>query len=115
MKRFVWMGIVLQVVMVVCGHFSERVLNLSAVLGTGIPFVLGLWYGASVPRGLGRSAGGGFVIGIVGAVVGVLAAILMGDQTWMLLTFAPLSSAITGLLGALIGTAMSGRAKTMEA
>jgi len=115
MKRFVWMGIVLQVVMVVCGHFSETVLNLSGVLGTAIPFVLGIWYGASVPRRFGESAGGGFVIGIVGAVVGVLVAILIGDQTWMLLTFAPLSSAITGLLGALIGTAVSGRAKTADA
>lgn len=115
MKRFVWMGIVLQLVMVVCGHFSETVLNLSGVLGTGIPFVLGLWYGASVPRSFGASAKGGFVIGIVGAVVGVLAAILMGDQTWMLMTFAPLSSGVTGLLGALIGTGVSGRAKTANA
>ncbi len=115
MKRFVWMGIVLQLVMVVCGHFSETVLNLSGILGTGIPFVLGLWYGTAVPRGFGESSKGGFLIGIVGAIVGVLAAILMGDQTWMLLTFAPLSSGVTGLLGALIGTAMSGRAKAASA
>jgi len=111
MARFVWMGIVLQLVMVTAGHFSTAVLDLSGILGTGIPFVLGLWYGATVPRTYGASAKGGFVIGIVGAAVGVVAAILMGDQTWILFTFAPLSSGVTGTLGALIGTAAGGRAK----
>jgi len=111
MSRFVWMGIVLQLAMVTGGHFMEAVLNLSAVLGVGIPFVLGVWYGATVPKGYGETSKGGFVIGIVGAFIGVVAAILMGDQPWMLLTFAPLSSGVTGLLGAAIGTAVSGRAK----
>jgi hypothetical protein len=109
------MGIGLQLAMVVGGHFSEAILNLSGILGTGIPFVLGIWYGATVPRSYKETAGGGFVIGIVGAVIGVLAAILMGDQPWLLLTFAPLSSGITGVLGGLIGTAATGRAKTVQA
>ena len=43
--------------------------------------------------------------------VGVVVAILMGDQPWTLLTFAPVSSGITGLLGAVIGTAILGRGK----
>ena len=58
---------------------------------------------------MGEAAKGGFVIGLVGAVLGVLLAILMGDQTWVLMTFAPLSSAVTGLLGAAIGVAAGGR------
>ena len=111
MARFVWMGVALQLAMVTGGHFVEAVLNLSAVLGVGIPFVLGVWYGATVPKAYGASSKGGFIIGIVGAVIGVLAAIFMGDQPWMLLTFAPLSSGITGLLGAAIGTAAGGRAR----
>jgi hypothetical protein len=111
MAKFVWIGIVLQLAMVTGGHFSDTVLNLSAVLGMGIPFVLGLWYGATVPRGYGQTTKGGFVIGIVGAAVGVLAAILMGDQDWSLMAFAPLSSGITGLIGAAVATAVSGRAK----
>lgn len=111
MAKFVWMGIVLQLAMVGAGHFSTAVLNLSGVLGTGIPFVLGLWYGATVPRGYGQSVKGGFVLGIVGAFLGVVAAILMGDQTWMLLTFAPLSSGVTGLMGAAIGTLFGGKGK----
>jgi hypothetical protein len=39
----------------------------------------------------------------------------MGDQPWLLLTFAPLSSGITGVLGGLIGTAATGRAKKAPA
>ena len=103
MAKFVWMGIVLQLAMVTGGHFSTAVLNLSGILGTAIPFVLGIWYGATVPKSYKESSRGGFVLGIVGAFLGVVAAILMGDQTWMLLTFAPLSSGITGILGAAIG------------
>jgi hypothetical protein len=103
MAKFVWMGIALQLAMVTGGHFSTAVLNLSGILGTAIPFVLGIWYGATVPKGYKESSWGGFVLGIVGAVIGVVAAILMGDQTWMLLTFAPLASGVTGILGAAIG------------
>jgi len=112
MWKFVWTGIVLQLAMVTAGHFVEAVLALSGPLGVGIPLVLGVWYGATVPRGYGETSKGGFIIGLVGAFIGVVGAILMGDATWMLLTFAPLSSAVTGLLGAAIGTAASGRAKS---
>lgn len=105
------MGIVLQLAMVTGGHFLEALFNLSGVLGVGIPFALGLWYGSTVPKSYRGTSKGGFIIGIVGAFIGVVAAILMGDQTWILLTFAPLSSGVTGVLGALIGTAVSGPAK----
>lgn len=111
MSKYVWMGVVLQLAMVTAGHFSTAVLNLSGILGTAIPFVLGLPYGVRVARGWAESARGGFVIGIVGAFIGVVAAILMGDQTWILLTFAPISSGVTGLLGAVIGTAAGGRGR----
>lgn len=111
MAKFVWMGIALQLAMVTAGHFVEAVLALSGPLGVGIPFLLGIWYGATVPRSYGETSKGGFVIGIVGAFIGVVAAILMGDAIWMLLTFAPLSSGVTGLMGAALGTAVGGRAK----
>lgn len=111
MARYVWIALVLQLLMVLTGHFVEAVLLLSGPLGTGIPFVVGLWYGAVEPTSMGEAAKGGFLIGIVGAVVGVLLAILLGDQGWILLTFAPLSSAVTGVLGAIIGMVAAGRHK----
>jgi len=111
MLKFVVISIVLQLAMVTGGHFSTAALDLSAVLGTAIPFVLGLWYGAVVPKGYGESAKGGLILGIVGAAVGAVAAILMRDQTWMLLTYAPIASAFTGLLGAVLGTLWRGTGK----
>ena len=111
MTKFVGVAIVLQLAMVTAGHFSGAVLGLSGILGTAIPFVLGIWYGAVVPKTWKTSAWGGFVLGIVGAVVGVVAAILMGDQTWMLLTYAPLASGVTGIMGAAIGVLWAGRGK----
>lgn len=103
MAKFVWMGVALQLAMVAAGHFSNAILNLSGILGTAIPFALGIPYGARASRSWRDASWGGFVVGVVGAVVGVVAAILMRDQTWMLLTFAPLSSGLTGILGAAVG------------
>ena len=108
MLPFVLLGIVLQLAMVVAGHFVESVLMLSGILGTAIPFVLGLVYGARRPRSYKEASWGGFVIGVVGAFIGVVLAVVMKDQGWVLLTFAPLSSGVTGVLGAVIGRAVFG-------
>lgn len=108
MKRFIVMGVVLQLAMVVAGHFVDAVLMLSGILGTVIPLVLGLWYGSAEPVDYKEASKGGFLIGITGAFIGVLAAIFMGDQPWMLLSFAPVSSGVTGVIGSVIGRAMPG-------
>lgn len=104
LRRFVGLGTVAQVVVVIAAHVSDDVLTVSGILGTGIPFVLGLWYGATVPDARKDAVTGGFLIGIVGAAAGTVVAILLGDQTWMHLTFAPAAAAITGLLGGVAGT-----------
>ncbi len=111
MSRFVWIALALQLAMVVAGHYVDAVLLLSGPLGVGIPFLVALWYGALRPTSMGEAAKGGFLIGIVGATLGVLVAILLGDQPWLLMTFAPLSSAVTGTLGAIIGMVAAGRHK----
>jgi len=109
MKGYVVAGIVLQVLMVVAGHLHESVLMMSGFLGVGIPFVLGLAYGAGRAPTVKAAGRDGFLIGFVGAFIGVVVAILLGDQTWTLLTFAPVSSGITAILGALIGRLVPGR------
>ena len=68
-----------------------------------IPFVIAIGYGALGSRSYKEAAKGAFAFSLVGAAIGVLVAILMGDQPWLLLTFAPLSSGVTGVLGACIG------------
>ena len=109
MSTYIVVGIVLQVAMVVSGHYSEAVINLSAVLGVGIPLLVGAVFGATRAASFKDASLGGFAIGIVGAFIGILLAILMGDQEWMLLTFGPISSAVTGMIGALGLYAVAGK------
>ena len=106
---------VLQILMVTAGHFSPTVLGFSGILGVGIPLLIGSVYGARAAESFKSAAVGGFVLGIIGAAIGILLAILLGDQTWILLTFGPISSGVTGLLGALGGFAAAGQRKLREA
>jgi len=108
LRRFMGLGVVAQVLVALGAHVSDGALTVSGTLGTAIPFVLGLWYGATVPDAKKDAVTGGLLIGVVGAVVGVAVAILLGDQTWMHLTFAPVASGITGLLGGATGTGYGG-------
>ena len=103
MIGYLALNTVLQTVMVVTGHYYSAVYDLSAVLGVGIPFVIAIGYGALGSRSYKEAAKGAFVFSFVGAAIGVVVAILMGDQGWILLTFAPLSSGVTGVLGGWIG------------
>ena len=105
---FLVLNTVLQTLMVVAGHYSEAVINLSAILGVGIPFLIAIGYGALGSRSYKEAAKGAFIFSFVGAAIGVVVAILMGDQPWLLLTFAPLSSGVTGVLGAWIGVVAGG-------
>jgi hypothetical protein len=103
MQRFVFLAALLQIAMVVAGHFNDFVLlNLSAALGVGIPLVVAFFYGRRVAA-MKTAAWGGVVIGFVGAFLGISLAILLGDQTLALLTFGPASSAMTGAVGGITG------------
>lgn len=93
----------LQIAQVVGGHYNQSLLNLAGIWGVGIPFLVAIPYGVKGDGRWSAAAGGGFLIGLIGALVGVVLAILIGDQTWLLLTFAPLSSGVFGIFGALLG------------
>ena len=107
-NRFVAFALILQVLMAVVGHFSTAVLSLSGGLGTAIPFLVALFYGKSHGTTVGETTKAGFLIGAVGAGVGVLIAALLEDQAWSLMSFAPLASGMAGMLGALLGRGLLG-------
>ncbi len=108
MQRYVILAAILQVVMVVVGHYNDFVLlSLSAALGVGIPLVVAFFFGRGVATAK-AGALGGVVIGFVGAFLGIGLAILLKDQTLMLLSFGPVSSAVTGAIGGAIGSKMGG-------
>ncbi|MGI9627439.1 MAG: hypothetical protein ACR2QM_11435 [Longimicrobiales bacterium] len=108
MKNYVILAALLQIVMVVTGHFNEFVLlNLSAALGVGIPLVVAFFHGRGVDSAK-SGARGGVVIGFVGAALGIGLAILLGDQTLALLGLGPPSSAVTGAIGGALGAVTGG-------
>ena len=108
MAFYVALNTVFQTVVVVGGHYSAAVYALSGVLGVGIPAVIAIGYGALGSPSYKEAAKAAFVFSFLGAAIGVLVAILLGDQPWVLLTFGPLSSGVTGVLGAWIGVAVGG-------
>jgi hypothetical protein len=103
-------GTILQLVMVVVGHFVPQVANVFPIAGTGIGGLAGLLNGLwSRNAGLGSAAVGGAVAGGAGGAIGTLVSSLMGDVPMSTLGIGTGSTAAAGLLGGLIGKFMGGR------
>lgn len=111
MRKYLVTTTVLQVAMVVGAHFSPALLDRSAVLGTIIPLIMGAWFGSSEPKTLNAAAGGGFLIGVVPAALGILVGIFLGDHLWSLLPVGAVASGLTGLIGSIISFRTVGRAR----
>lgn len=96
-------GTIAQVAMVAAGHFVPAVASLFAIGGMGISALAG--WGALRGRsaGLGAAAGQGAMAGGICAVIGIGVSVLLGDVAPSLLALGTASSAVTGLIGGLIG------------
>ena len=110
MTKWIVVGTVLQIAMVVVGHFVSSVAILFAPLGMGISLVAGLLWARALSTGYGGGAGGGAVVGGVCALIGILVSYLLGDVTASVLGFGTASSAVTGALGGLLGHKLRPRA-----
>jgi xanthine/uracil permease len=98
------LGTLLQVAMVVAGHYNAGIANLFAVMGMTISFVAGLVYAMMARRATkGSSALGGAIAGGVCALIGILVSFLLGDVPATLLALGTLSSVVTGAVGGLVG------------
>lgn len=108
MKKWIVVGTLLQLCMVLAGHWIAAVANLFGPLGVGISFLVGLlWARESGAESLGGAARGGAVVGGVCALIGIAVSFALGDVTAVILAFGTLSSALTGALGGLVGRRMS--------
>jgi hypothetical protein len=102
-------GSVLQLGMVVLGHFNSSVAGLFAVGGMAISLLAGVSYAAFARSGsFGSSAAGGAIAGAACALIGILASYVMGDVPASLLLLGSLSSAVTGALGGAVGRFFAG-------
>jgi hypothetical protein len=97
-------GTVLQVAMVVAGHYTPAIADRFAVGGITISAVAGLLFSRwSGSKSAGAAAGGGVIAGAVSAFLGILVSYLLGDVPPSVLGFGTAGSAVSGAIGGLLG------------
>ena len=101
--RATLIGAVLQLAMVIAGHFVPAIANLFAVGGMLISLVAGLLYARAAKGGWGDSVLGGLIAGGVCAFLGILVSYLLEDVTVDILWMGTAGSAVAGLVGGAIG------------
>jgi hypothetical protein len=104
LRRSLWialLGSLLQVAMVVTGHYVPAVAARFGLIGTLISLVAGVVFARSLMRGTGRRVGflGGLVAGGACALVGIAVSFGLGDVTAAILLFGTLASAVAGGVG----------------
>ncbi len=97
-------GTLLQLVMVVVGHWVEPIRAQFMWGGLLLSLLAGLAYAwRAAPQGWALALLGGVIAGGVCALVGILVSFLLGDVPPMVIVIGTLSSAVTGLIGAVLG------------
>ncbi|WP_353200844.1 hypothetical protein [Sandarakinorhabdus sp.] len=101
--RATLIGTIAQIAMVVAGHYSPAVAQLFAIGGMGLSALAG--WGALRGRSasLGSAAGSGALAGAACAVIGIGVSVVLGDVPASLLAVGTAGSAVTGLIGGVIG------------
>ncbi|MEX2570202.1 MAG: hypothetical protein WD737_02785 [Gemmatimonadota bacterium] len=105
-------GTVLQLTMVIGGHYSPAVAMLFAVGGMLISMLAGTIYGVR-SGAVGRAAAwGGALAGGGCALLGIGVSVALGDVPASVLLFGTMSSAVTGALGSLASALVTARRAT---
>ncbi len=96
-------GVVLQVLMVLTGHYEPAVKALFAVGGMGLSLVAGVLFAERARASWGVDLGGGAIAGGVCALLGIALSAALGDVPPSLLLLGTAASVVTGLIGGGIG------------
>ncbi|HLY55516.1 MAG TPA: hypothetical protein VKS60_08170 [Stellaceae bacterium] len=96
-------GTVLQIAMVLAGHYSEEVKALFALGGMGFSLVAGLLFAWSAQAGWSADLTGAAIAGGGCALIGIAVSVALGDVPATLLLLGTLSSVVTGLIGGAVG------------
>lgn len=97
-------GTILQLIMVIVGHYSPAISNQFAAGGTAISGVAGLLFSVwSGQRTTGVALGGGLAAGGICAFLGILVSYILGDVSAPVLGYGTAASALAGAIGGLIG------------
>lgn len=103
MLRWMIVGTLFQLAMVLVGHQVAAVASLFGPLGVAISLGAGLGWAWQEAEGPSHGTGGGALVGGVCAFLGIVVSWLLGDVTAVILLFGTASSAVTGALGGLGG------------
>jgi len=97
-------GLVLQLCIVVAGHFVPVIKdNVFAVGGIALSLIAGAVYAWLARGALRNDLVGGTVVGGLCAFVGIAVSVALTDVPAQILLFGTVSSAVAGLLGGFIG------------
>lgn len=96
-------GTVLQLIMVLAGHWVPAVATLFAPIGILLSLIAGLLYARAAKGGWSDSTLGGVIAGAVCALIGIAVSVLLGDVPPIILVIGTLSSAVGGVVGGAIG------------
>ncbi len=104
LQRATIVGTVLQVVMVVAGHFLPWVRDHAFMFGgMMISAIAGYLYAADFAGGYLRGALGGAIAGGVCALIGIALSVLLGDTPAFVLGLGTAISVLTGAVGGFWG------------
>lgn len=96
-------GVVLQVLMVLTGHYLPAVKVLFAGGGMGLSLVAGMLFAERARASWSVDLGGGAIAGGVCALIGIAVSVVLGDVAPGLLVIGTVFSVITGLVGGGLG------------
>jgi hypothetical protein len=102
-------GLILQLAMVISGHYSPAVRGLFAIGGMGFSLVAGLLYvWFAVAGSWSSDLQGGAIAGGICALLGIAVSSVLGDVPASLLLLGTVSSVVTGAIGGAIGKLIFG-------
>ncbi len=101
--RATLLGTLAQVAMVVAGHQIPAVADQFALGGMGISALAGWAALKGQAASIAGAAGQGAAAGALCAVIGIGVSVALGDVPTSLLALGTASSAVTGLIGGIIG------------
>lgn len=104
LQRATVVGTVLQIVMVIAGHFIPWVrANVFLFGGMMISAIAGYLYAADFAAGFLRGIVGGAIAGGVCALIGIALSVLLGDTPVFVLALGTTISVVTGIAGGFWG------------
>ncbi|HWL94795.1 MAG TPA: hypothetical protein VNT79_14850 [Phycisphaerae bacterium] len=103
------LGTVMQVGMVIAGHYSLFIReSIFALGGMLISLIVGAAWAASSATSKADAAKGGAIVGGLSALLGILLSVALGDTEPMILAVGTISSGVTGAIGGWLGYLLIG-------